>query len=95
MTESKDHEQKPGPDTANLLEKPAENDPESAKAIAEEALKKVETLLAENTKLRKKLKSIDEIFSRYEHLDGYMEKYGFNTELERDMWRAIRQITKE
>ena len=95
MTESKDSKQKPGLDTAKLQEKMAGDDLESLRIIAEEALKKVETLLAENAELRKKLKSIEKIFGRYEHLDGYMEKYGFNTELEREMWRAIRRIAKE
>ncbi len=93
MTEGKNNEQKPV-DTATLQEKPAGDDPELFKAIAEEALKKVEALAEENAKLHKKLKSIDEIFKRHEHLDGYMEKYGFNSELERDMWQAIRKIIK-
>lgn len=95
MNEGKDNEQKPGLDSATLPEKPAGNDPELFKAIAEEALKKVEALAEENAKLHKKLKSIDEIFKRHEHLDGYMEKYGFSSELERDMWQAIRKIIKD
>ena len=95
MNEGKDNEQKPDLDTAKLLEKLNENDPEFTKAIAEEALRKVETLLAENAKLHDKLKSIDKIFNRYEHLDGYMEKYGFNSKLEQEMWQAIRRIIKD
>ncbi len=91
MTESTFKEQQPH---KHLQEKSMENELESTKAIAEEALKKVETLAEENAKLHKKLKSIDEIFKRHEHLDGYMEKYGFNSELERDMWQAIRKIIK-
>ncbi|MEN6374856.1 MAG: hypothetical protein ABFD75_08765 [Smithella sp.] len=95
MNEVKDNEPKPVPDNAKLQKNPAGDDPELLKAIAEEALKKAETLAEENAKLHKMLKSIDEIFKRHEHLDGYMEKYGFNSELERDMWQAIRKIIKE
>lgn len=95
MSEGKDNEQKPGLDPAKLLEKLAENDLESVKAIAEEALKRVKALSEENAMLRQKLKSVEKIHEKYEHLDGYMEKYGFNTELEQEMWQAIRRITKE
>lgn len=94
MTEVKENGKKELPATAELQEKAAGKDLESIRIIAEEALKKVAELSAENAKLRDKLTAIDKIFSRYEHLDGYMEKYGYNTELEREMWRTIRRITK-
>ncbi len=95
MTEVKENGKKELPATTELQEKMAGEDLESIRIIAEEALKKVAELSAENAKLQEKLKAIDKIFSRYEHLDGYMEKYGYNTELEREMWRTIRRITKE
>ena len=95
MTEVKENGKRELPATAELQEKMAGEDLESLRIIAEEALKKVAELSAENTKLREKLTALDKIFNRYEHLDGYMEKYGYNTELEREMWRAIRRITKE
>ena len=95
MTEVKENGKRQLPATAELQEKMAGEDLESFRIIAEEALKKVAELAAENAKLQEKLKAIEKIFGRYEHLDGYMEKYGFNTELEREMWRAIRRIAKE
>lgn len=94
MTEIIEKGKRELPATAELQEKMAGEDLESLRIIAEEALKKVAELSAENAKLQEKLKAIDKIFSRYEHLDGYMEKYGYNTELEREMWRTIRRITK-
>ena len=94
MTEVKENGKRELPAATELQEKMAGEDLESIRIMAEEALKKVAELSAENAKLQEKLKAIDKIFSRYEHLDGYMEKYGYNTELEREMWRTIRRITK-
>jgi len=88
MTECTDNEQKPCPiDTA-------EKELESTKIIAEEALKKVEMLAQENAQLRERLKLIETIYKKYDHLDGYMEKYGANSDMERDMWQAIRKVIK-
>jgi DNA repair exonuclease SbcCD ATPase subunit len=88
MTESTDNKQEPCPVVA------AEKEPELTKAIAEEALKKVEELTQENAQLRERLKLIEKIYKKYDHLDGYMEKYGANSHMERDMWQAIRQVVK-
>ena len=78
-----------------LQEKSLEKELKSAKAMAEEALKKVELLTRENAELRERLKQVEKVYRKYDHLDGYMEKYGFSTEIEREMWQAIRRIIKE
>ena len=95
MTECTDNKQEPCPHIAKLQEKSLEMELESTKAIVEEAFKKIETLAQENADLRKKLKTIAKVYEKYDYLDGYMEKYGANTDLELDMWRAIRQVLKE
>lgn len=95
MTEYTDNEQKSCPRTDELQENSVEKELELTKTIAEEALKKVEMLSRENAELREKLKQVERIYRKYDHLDGYMEKYGFNTEIEREMWQAIRRIIKE
>jgi hypothetical protein len=88
MTESTDNKQEPSPLAS------AAKEPESTKAIAEEALKKVEELTRENVRLREKLKLIEKVYNKYDHIDGYMEKYGANTDMEREMWQAIRRVVK-
>ncbi|MEN6621249.1 MAG: hypothetical protein ABFD50_06860 [Smithella sp.] len=93
MTEH--HDQNYNQTMDELQEKTVEKELESMKAVAEEALKKVELLSKENAELRQKLKQVEKVYRKYDHLDGYMEKYGFNTEIEREMWQAIRRIIKE
>jgi hypothetical protein len=95
MTESNDNEQKACPHMDNVQENSAKRELELLKAAAEEALKKVELLSRENAELRERLKQVEKVYRKYDHLDGYMEKYGFNTEIEREMWQAIRRIIKE
>lgn len=92
---TKDNEQTPCSPVDELNEKSIVKELESTKAIAEEALKKVEVLTRENDELRNRLKQVEKVYRKYDHLDGYMEKYGFNTEIEREMWQAIRRIIKE
>jgi hypothetical protein len=77
-----------------LQKKSIEKELELTKSIAEEALKKVEMLTRENSWLRHRLKQVERVYRKYDHLDGYMEKYGFNTEIEREMWQTIRKIIK-
>lgn len=89
------HDQNSHPTVDELQEKTAEKELESMKAIAEEALKKVELLSKEIAELRERLKQVERVYRKYDHLDGYMEKYGFSTEIEREMWQAIRRIIKE
>jgi hypothetical protein len=95
MTENTYKEQNPCPDITKLQEKLTEKEPELNKTIPEEALKKIETLAQENAQLRERLKPIEKLYTRYDHLHGYMEKYGFVTDFEREMWQAIKQVMKE
>ncbi len=95
MTKYNDNQQDSHGPMSEPQEKPIEKELKLTKAIAEEALKKVEILTKENAELRDRLKQVERVYRKYDHLDGYMEKYGFNTEIEREMWQAIRRIIKE
>lgn len=88
MTECTDNEQK-------VCSHVDEHQEKLAETTAEEALKKAETLLKENAELRERLKTLERVFRKYSHLDGYIEKYGLHTDFERDMWQAIRQAVKD
>lgn len=63
--------------------------------MAERTKETLETLLQENAELRERLKTLERVFRKYSHLDGYIEKYGLHTDFERDMWQAIRQAVKD
>lgn len=85
MAECTDNEQK-------ACSRIGENQEKLAETTTKETL---ETLLQENAELRERLKTLERVFRKYSHLDGYIEKYGLHTDFERDMWQAIRQAVKD